>query len=102
FPTPNTENDAFISYSSQPTHALRDTAELLAGAPHNDRRSTFNFLEEDGWMVGPNRRLLFWVPPASQKAFRYNPRTAFVIPRGVELDLSCMAHGTRWQHCRKE
>ncbi|KAG1794814.1 uncharacterized protein HD556DRAFT_1307820 [Suillus plorans] len=27
------------------------------------------------------------------------PRTAFVIPRGVELDLSCMAHGSRWRHC---
>ncbi|KAG2051450.1 WD40 repeat-like protein, partial [Suillus hirtellus] len=52
----------------------------------------------DGWMTGPNRRLLFWVPPASRSPF-YNPWTAFVIPRGVELDLSRMAHGTRWQQC---
>ncbi|KAG1785118.1 uncharacterized protein HD556DRAFT_1213720, partial [Suillus plorans] len=88
-----------ISFSSNSTHALRDTAELLASTPHNDRRSTFNFLEEDGWMVGPNRRLLFWVPPTSQQAFRYNPRTAFTIPGGVELDLSRMAHGTHWQDC---
>ncbi|KAG1864452.1 hypothetical protein C8R48DRAFT_706663 [Suillus tomentosus] len=50
-------------------------------------------------MVGPNRRLLFWVPPASRKPF-YNPRTVLVAPRGgVELDLSRMAHGSRWQHC---
>jgi hypothetical protein len=48
-PTPNTANDGFISFSSNSTHALRDTTELLAGAPHDDRRSTFRFLREDGW-----------------------------------------------------
>ncbi|KAG1736947.1 hypothetical protein EDD22DRAFT_787439, partial [Suillus occidentalis] len=89
-----------ISFSSNSTHALRDTTELLAGAPHDDRMSTFALLEDDGWMMGPNRRLLFWVPPASRKPF-YNPWTAFVLPRGPDLDLSCMAHGTRWTHCYK-
>ncbi|KAG2141023.1 hypothetical protein DEU56DRAFT_734659, partial [Suillus clintonianus] len=53
----------------------------------------------DGWVMGPNRRLLFWVPPASRYAF-YSPATAMVIPRGrVELDLSCMAHGIQWSNC---
>ncbi|KAG2343552.1 WD40 repeat-like protein [Suillus weaverae] len=98
-PTSNTTNDDFISFSSNSAHALCDTAELLADTPHDDRRSTFAFLGDDGWMMGPNRRLLFWVPPSSRKPF-YNPWTAFVIPRGgPELDLSRMAHGTRWQHC---
>jgi WD40 repeat protein len=100
-PTPNIANDAFISFSSNSTHALRDTAELLAGALPNDRRSTLNSLGEDGWMMGPNRRFLFWVPPASRRPL-YNAQTAFLIPRGVELDLSRMAHGTRWQHYCKE
>jgi len=98
-PTSSTANDDFISFSSNSTHALRDTAELLAGTAHDDLRSTFAVLEEDGWMMGPNGRLLFWVPPASREPI-YNPQTALVIPRGhVELDLSHMAHGTRWQHC---
>ncbi|KIK37359.1 hypothetical protein CY34DRAFT_810405, partial [Suillus luteus UH-Slu-Lm8-n1] len=83
-PTPNTTNDDFISFSSNSTHALRDTTELLTSAPHDERRSMFALLEDDGWMMGPNGRLLFWVPPASR-----------------ELDLSCMAHGTRWKHCYK-
>ncbi|KAG1762088.1 hypothetical protein EDD22DRAFT_893294, partial [Suillus occidentalis] len=60
--------------------------------------STFAVLEDDGWMTGPNHRLLFWVPPASRKSFR-NPWTVFVLPRGPELDLSRMAHGTHWQQC---
>ncbi|KAG2748771.1 WD40 repeat-like protein, partial [Suillus brevipes Sb2] len=61
-------------------------------------KSLHDVAEENyGWMVGPNRRLLFWVPPASRKKFSYNPHTALMIPRGhVELDLSHMAHGTRW------
>ncbi|KAG2055001.1 WD40 repeat-like protein, partial [Suillus hirtellus] len=97
--TPNTANNDFISFSSNLTHVLRDTTELLACTPHDDRRSTFTFLGDDGWMTGPNRRLLFWVPHASREPF-YNPWTALVIPRGgVELDLSRMAHGTRWKHC---
>ncbi|KIK40272.1 hypothetical protein CY34DRAFT_87666, partial [Suillus luteus UH-Slu-Lm8-n1] len=48
----------------------------------------------DGWVMGPDRRLLFWVPPASRNPF-HNPLTAFVLPRGgPELDLSRMARGT--------
>ncbi|KAG1799539.1 hypothetical protein EV424DRAFT_1332529, partial [Suillus variegatus] len=59
-------------------------------------------LGEDGWIMGPNRRLLFWVPPASRDPF-YTPPTALVIPKGgVELDLSRIAHGTHWQDCYKE
>ncbi|KAG2757253.1 hypothetical protein P692DRAFT_201758862 [Suillus brevipes Sb2] len=51
-------------------------------------------------MIGPNNRLLFWVPPASRQAF-YNPSNAVVIPGGcVQLDSSRMAHGSRWQECR--
>ncbi|KAG1870458.1 hypothetical protein C8R48DRAFT_698702 [Suillus tomentosus] len=50
--------------------------------------------------MGPRHELLFWVPPASRHVF-YSPDTAMVIPRGgVELDLSCMARGTRWSSCR--
>ncbi|KAG2036718.1 WD40-repeat-containing domain protein, partial [Suillus americanus] len=96
-PIPNTANDNSISFSFKSTHPLRDTAELLAGTAHDDHPF---LLGDDGWVLGPNRRLLFWVPPASREAFRYNPRTALVFGRGsIELDLSRMAHGTRWQHC---
>ncbi|KAG1802941.1 uncharacterized protein HD556DRAFT_1333270 [Suillus plorans] len=97
--TPNTANDDFISFSSNSAHALCDTAELLAGTSHDDH--TF-LLGADGWVSGPNKQLLFWVPPGSREPF-YNSRTALVIPRGgVELDFRHMTHGTRWQRCRKD
>ncbi|KAG2047784.1 hypothetical protein BDR06DRAFT_68789 [Suillus hirtellus] len=51
-------------------------------------------------MMGPNHRLLFWVPPASRHAF-YAPWTSSVTPREYpEIDLSRMAHGTHWLSCR--
>ncbi|KAG1750300.1 hypothetical protein EDD22DRAFT_916618 [Suillus occidentalis] len=51
-------------------------------------------------MMRPNDRLLFWVPPAPRHAI-YTPWTLLVIPRGYpELDLSRMAHKTRWSSCR--
>ncbi|KAG1893239.1 uncharacterized protein F5891DRAFT_1067440, partial [Suillus fuscotomentosus] len=50
--------------------------------------------------MGPNHQLLFWVPLAARHAF-YTPWTSLVIPRGFpELDMSRMAHGTRWSSCR--
>ncbi|KAG1818027.1 uncharacterized protein BJ212DRAFT_1348376 [Suillus subaureus] len=99
----NTWNNHLISFSSNSIHALRNPSELTEGASHDDRSSTSIFLNSDsGWVVGPKHRLLFWVPPASRHRF-YSPGTLLVMPRGgPELDLSCMAHGQRWQKCREE
>jgi len=101
--SPITWNHHFISFSSsfKLEHALCNPTDLLEGNSQQDSNSTpFWLRQADGWMMGPDRRLLFWVPPASRYAF-YTPRTSLVIPRGgVELDLSRMAHGTRWSDCR--
>ncbi|KAG2069567.1 hypothetical protein BDR04DRAFT_1101454, partial [Suillus decipiens] len=96
----NTWNNRFIRFSSNSTHALCDTPELREGAFNGDCSSTPFFLNStDGWVVGPQRQLLFWVPPASRHPF-YNPATTLVIPRGCpELDLSRMAHGQHWKKC---
>ncbi|KAG1815749.1 uncharacterized protein BJ212DRAFT_1462517 [Suillus subaureus] len=51
-------------------------------------------------MVGADRRLLFWVPPASRREPFYYPGTVLVIPSGLEFDLSRMAHGEQWWKCR--
>jgi hypothetical protein len=99
---PPTLSDDFISFSSNSTHVLCDTTELLAGAPHDGRRSTFTFLGKDGWMMLSNHQVSFWVIPASQKAF-YNRWTTLVIGTGcIERGLNHMPLGTRWHHCYKE
>ncbi|KAG2107044.1 uncharacterized protein F5147DRAFT_220287, partial [Suillus discolor] len=93
----NTYNHPPISFSPCLKHILPDPADLLP--PRSDHHSPF-LLQPNGWIMGPNHELLFWVPPASRRAF-YTPWTSLVIPRGYpELYLSCMAHGTRWSSCR--
>jgi WD40 repeat protein len=90
--TSNSQNNHFISFSSNPLHALCITPELLEGTSLDDYSSTPLVLNVDsGWVVGPKRRLLFWVPPASRHSIR-----------SAELDLSLMAHGQLWQKCREE
>ncbi|KAG2055099.1 hypothetical protein BDR06DRAFT_883057, partial [Suillus hirtellus] len=79
--------DQFIRFSSDPTHALYNPAELIG---------------VDGWMIGPDRQLLFWVPPGLREPF-YTPRTALILSKEkAELDLSRMEHGKRWSKCRDE
>ncbi|KAG2158571.1 uncharacterized protein EDB93DRAFT_1118964 [Suillus bovinus] len=96
----NTCDDHLIRFSSSLEHALPNPAELLEPTSHHNSHSTPFLLQVDGWMMGPNCQLLFWVPPASRHAF-YTPWNSLVIPRGgVELDLSRMAHGTNWSSCR--
>jgi hypothetical protein len=106
----NTWNNHFICFSSNPTHVLCNTSELMEGASHDDCSSIYDdcnsiaFVLNDnsGWMAGPKHWLLFWVPPASRYPF-YSPGTTLVIPRGgPKLDLSRMAHGQHWQKCQEE
>ncbi|KAG1786433.1 uncharacterized protein HD556DRAFT_1539570 [Suillus plorans] len=99
--SPITWNHHLISFSSdfKSERALCNSADLLEGISHHYSNLTPLSLQADGWVMGPNRQLLFWIPPASQHAI-CTPWTLWVIPRGAELDLSRMAHGTRWSSCR--
>ncbi|KAF8962292.1 hypothetical protein BDZ97DRAFT_1702551 [Flammula alnicola] len=54
----------------------------------------------DGWIVGPQNRLLFWVPPSYRPRF-YGPRTILILPESTQLDVSRMAHGRSWRSCYK-
>ncbi|KIM54863.1 hypothetical protein SCLCIDRAFT_1221589, partial [Scleroderma citrinum Foug A] len=90
-----------IHFSSLAVHALHNAQSLFVGisnAISRDYRDLIH-LQNDGWIVGPNGRLLLWVPP-SYKAPLYTPWTHLIIPRGtLELDLSKMAHGPSWHQC---
>ncbi|KAG2060372.1 hypothetical protein BDR06DRAFT_1002873 [Suillus hirtellus] len=92
----DTRNNPTICFASSLEHALQKPAELLEAASHLD--STPVWLK-DGWMVGAYGRLLFWVPPASQEQPFHYLGTTLVIPGGLEIDLSRMAHGEDWANC---
>jgi hypothetical protein len=121
---PATPCNRAICFGSSLDHALQDPAELLKGNSHQDLNLTPVVLEDDvsqeddtsqeddaqqedgvsleidGWMVGPHRQLLFWVPLASRRDPFYYHGTVLVIPSGLEIDMSRMTHGEHWSNCR--
>jgi len=58
-------------------------------------------VQQDGWILGPQGKLLLWVPPMYLPGL-YHPRTKCVIGIApMELDLSNFAHGPLWELCYK-
>ena len=91
-----------INFSSSDAHALQHAQNLfldLSSDIDGDCCDLVHF-QSDGWIVGPNGKLLLWVHSSYHSSFFYTPWTSLVIPRGViELDLSQMHHGHTWHQC---
>ncbi|KAG2133310.1 WD40-repeat-containing domain protein, partial [Suillus clintonianus] len=87
-----------ICFSSDLSHALHSTSSFLSDsetpAPSGPNK--------EGWVVGPEGRLLLWIPPT------FHPTTfaqgnVLVIPtNALQLDLSRVVHGTSWHECRTQ
>ena len=75
------------TFSSFKEHALHDPAGIFRHTVMNGQ----------GWFTGHDDELLFWVPPVLRYTF-FLPGNRMVFPRGlgVEIDVSCMAHGGGW------
>ncbi|KIK19254.1 hypothetical protein PISMIDRAFT_683349 [Pisolithus microcarpus 441] len=90
-----------ICFSSVPSHALSHSEELLDNLDYQVNTQPVQ-LYPDGWLKGPQDHLLLWIPTSSQKPF-YSMYTTLIIPRGcMELNLSNMVHGSKWQECFKQ
>ena len=93
-----------IHFSSSTGHALHNAQNLFFDLPDvmkdSDSRDLV-YLQDDGWIVGPNEKLLLWIPFSYHSSFHYTPWTKLVFPKGrsAELDLSRMAHGSDWSKC---
>ena len=90
-----------ICFSSSTEHELHISQSLFLdlSSMMKDCRDLV-YLQNDGWIVGPNKKLLLWIPSFYHSSFHYTPWTRLVMPRGTpELDLSRMAHGSAWSKC---
>jgi len=93
-PRPSTR---VICFSTNPTYALCSPSSFLS-----DSCAPVSLApNEDGWVVGPEGRLLLWIPSSLYPAMHF-PGTKLVISNDdSELDLSHFAHGTSWEMCRE-
>ncbi|PVG00008.1 WD40 repeat-like protein [Serendipita vermifera] len=71
----------------------------------NDKPTpTFSSTSEmiNGWILGPNSELIFWVPPELRDGL-WRPNTVAVMGKAVvtKLDLTNFVHGESWTLCHR-
>ncbi|KIM23595.1 hypothetical protein M408DRAFT_77218, partial [Serendipita vermifera MAFF 305830] len=54
----------------------------------------------DGWMLGPNSELLFWVPPTLRTGLWMPGNTAVIGIMATRLGFHHCAHGESWTRCK--
>jgi hypothetical protein len=54
---------------------------------------------DDGWVIGKQEELLFWVPPSHQENL-WRPGNSLIIGENVtKVDFGHFVHGESWQRC---
>ncbi|KIM29937.1 hypothetical protein M408DRAFT_66929, partial [Serendipita vermifera MAFF 305830] len=56
---------------------------------------------DNGWIMGPNSELLFWVPPAIRPGLCPLRNTMVIGGDVTQLDLKNFIHGKSWTRCRE-
>ena len=78
---------------------IYDIADLLA--KHQNAPYGYKRVSKDGWMVGENDELLFWVPLGHRKVLCL-PQVEAIWGRPTKVDLSNFKFGTEWTECIKK
>ncbi|KIM25798.1 hypothetical protein M408DRAFT_73853, partial [Serendipita vermifera MAFF 305830] len=55
---------------------------------------------DDGWILGPNSELLFWVPPELRPKLCPLRNKLVLGGHATHLDLKHFVHGDAWTHCK--
>ena len=55
----------------------------------------------DGWILGPNSELLFWVPPSLRVGLWWPRNTAVIAKVSTKLDFTLFCHGKSWTQCKR-
>ncbi|KAG2091020.1 uncharacterized protein F5147DRAFT_724096 [Suillus discolor] len=94
----NQPHSPAVYFSPNPSYALHSASSFL-----QDSSTPLSVVaNEDGWVVGPDGRLLLWIP-LNLHPVMYAPGNTLVIhDRASQFDLSRLAHGTSWHMCREQ
>jgi len=88
-----------VSYSYSHPIRIYDVADLAA--EHRNAIHGYQPVPRDmtdGWMVGQDNELLFWVPFEHREVLCL-PHTETIWERQMKLDLSNFKFGTEWTEC---
>ncbi|KJA17635.1 hypothetical protein HYPSUDRAFT_205985 [Hypholoma sublateritium FD-334 SS-4] len=89
-----------INFSLKPCHALQNAGTLFQNPDDvGDWRDAVE-VRQDGWIVGPQGRLILHVPTMHLPGIIRLRTKRFILVDATELDLSSFAHGPSWQACR--
>ncbi|KAG8792084.1 hypothetical protein FRC12_007274 [Ceratobasidium sp. 428] len=92
------DSQLIASCSLDSTIRVWDTQKCLATL----RDSNYWTMNEDGWIVGRDSSLLFWVPADLRPMLKWPQNTVLIHQQGsFELDFTNAALGTRWTECWK-
>jgi WD40 repeat protein len=72
--------------------------DMLQGAYPDDFKDTSKM--DNGWMLGLDSELLFWVPPWNRVGLWWPRTTAVIAEQSTKLDFSQFVHGTAWYQCK--
>ncbi|KIJ44866.1 hypothetical protein M422DRAFT_251854 [Sphaerobolus stellatus SS14] len=89
-----------IAFSPTPKHSIN-----IPNITHNSQcKMDYNvyFNKWTGWICGPQKELLFWIPPPYRKGLYLLRYKASMGLKVVTLDLSQLPHGTSWTDCWDE
>ncbi|KAG8677984.1 hypothetical protein FRC09_020223, partial [Ceratobasidium sp. 395] len=90
------DSQLIASCSLDSTIRVWDTQKCLATL----RDSNYWTMNEDGWIVGRDSSLLFWVPADLRPMLKWPQNTVLIHQQGsFELDFTNAALGTRWTEC---
>ncbi|KAG2143891.1 hypothetical protein BD769DRAFT_1347906 [Suillus cothurnatus] len=87
-----------ICFSPDLTHALHSTSSFI----QDSKITVFSGLNDDGWVVGPQGRLLLWIPLNFHPMVYAPGNTLMISNNALQLDLSRVAHGTSWHKCQEQ
>lgn len=92
-----------VSGSSDRTICVRDS-QLNDSLTGIDSVSSESIQRQNGWVLGPNAELLFWIPPEIRIQLSSLPCTLVIDKRQVWtiLDLTHFVHGQEWSRCKDQ
>ena len=74
-------------------YGIADLAAKHQNAPHE-----YNCVPWDGWMVGQDNELLFWVP-LERREVLFSSQVKTIWERATKVDFSKFKFGTKWTEC---